>query len=608
MEELLSTDIFWSSTADFVEQHWGRKVELLAPNEFNHRFYGTYAYRASQAIPLEQLQVVVLHKGMLEEIPARFLNQVLDEWTPVFANEVFVVWVPQSDLPSVKDSPHVTACYEKAEKHQTPVPDVSLNTDGSDTVILVTTYNRPTALKKSLPGILALGVPVLIVEDGSDASFREAYDLIYHQHAVDVLRIPQNRGLPNALNTGLGYWLANEQIQWISYLQDDVEVHPDLLQVLAKIQHPQQRPLLSGRDDPLHTIFGRKLMGGEEVYLKQMSPGIHLHAHRDYWKKVMPIPAPYFQAPKASGGQFGQGADEDWWICQWSPDSIVKRGRYVHVVPGLVRTTTMLGVESTWDSAGNLDPPLRDGGSKSSAKNGSAKVDEADQQSPADHSAASKLPTNFWQVMATCFPAVVETEVHHHSPSECADLYHSIDGGSTELEVLNIINALVCLFKPENALETGSFMGFGSCAIAAGLEANSRGKLASLELYSDCIKLAEENVRQFNPDLLNRIQFHCGASIEYIKNYQGAPFDFVFFDTELEIRAQEFELMMERNLLNPNAICLFHDTSEVRVHHAEGTPTDERVDRKGIAANCRDQFDWFEFPFSRGFLLLRKKA
>ena len=78
-----------------------------------------------------------------------------------------------------------------------------------------------------------------------------------------------------------------------------------------------------------------------------MCAGIHLHGHRAYWERQLSIPTAYFQAPKRRPDMPLRGADEDWWIVQWSPRSVVKQGKYVGVLPGLVRSPTAHSSKST---------------------------------------------------------------------------------------------------------------------------------------------------------------------------------------------------------------------------------------------------------------------
>ena len=69
--------------------------------------------------------------------------------------------------------------------------------------IIVTTHNRAEALQRSLPQIVALGAPVLVVDDGSDSA-KWTPELIKCAIA-DYLYVPKNRGLASALNIALSY-------------------------------------------------------------------------------------------------------------------------------------------------------------------------------------------------------------------------------------------------------------------------------------------------------------------------------------------------------------------------------------------------------------------
>jgi hypothetical protein len=97
--------------------------------------------------------------------------------------------------------------------------------------------------------------------------------------------------------------------------------------------------------------------------------GQHIHAHRDYWRGVLPIPSPYLGAPRPGGGLAGQGPEEDFWISVWSPDSISKKGGYVACLPGLVRAFLTSAEDSTWErDLGEQDGPLRETGEGSDAR------------------------------------------------------------------------------------------------------------------------------------------------------------------------------------------------------------------------------------------------
>jgi len=341
-------DEFWTETRDFLKQHAAPAAAILAPNEFMEFFPGNYHYNITYVMAPEQFDFVVFHKGMVHEVEPPFAVEVMHRFQPVFANAVFVVYAkqPPETFPPLKKW-HVQPLLDQLAAVET-LQRVQVKTPRYASVI--TTYNRPQSLARSLPQILALGAPVVVVDDASTEEHYRENQRITEEHHVPLVRVPENRGLPNAMNIGIGYWLADPDVDWISYFQDDVDVHPDLFRVLADIQDAKERPLLAGKDAPEHPTFATGTIGGYQVLYKRSLPGQHLHAHRDYWAGVLPIPTPYLGAPKPVGRKHGQGADEDWWITAWSPNSITKQGGYLIVVPGMVRTFQGGQVGSTWSN------------------------------------------------------------------------------------------------------------------------------------------------------------------------------------------------------------------------------------------------------------------
>lgn len=347
---------------DFLLERYGEGARILAPTEFHEIFPNTFSYNVAGLVDPESIDVLVIHKGMLAEIGKKICSLVATKGHVLLANEVFVVFALKGPKPSkFAGREHVDLFYQSVQDEKTfqsTAAGLHSEFPGPTTVILMTTYNRPHRLARSLETILPLNAPILVVNDASDPMHAGAYAGILGSSGVRVLNMPDNRGLSNALNAGLSYWLADPLVEWICYLQDDVEVRPDLLAALARVQHPEKRPILTGRHNSLQKTYGEGMVNGIRVLYQRMSPGIHLHAHRSYWEKMIPIPTVYFQAPRKRPGAPLRGADEDWWITQWSPHSIVKRGGYVTVVPDLVRTTTVLAEESTWGNPGEPDPPL----------------------------------------------------------------------------------------------------------------------------------------------------------------------------------------------------------------------------------------------------------
>lgn len=344
-------DEYWMQVRSFLEKHAAPLDPILAPNEFLDFFAGTYHYNISYVLTPAQLRFAVFHKGMASEVEPALAVGILDRFHAVFANEVFVVYCNELLAGALApEKVHTAALMQQFDEY---FEDEQTHRPPSYAAV-ITTYNRPQSLARSLPQVLALGIPVVVVDDASTIAHAQTNRQIADQHQVPLIYIPENRGLPNAMNVGIEYWLADPDIDWISYFQDDVDIHPDTLKVLEQVQDPCDRPLLAGRDALEHATFGTAEIAGYPVLYKRSMPGQHLHAHRNYWRSVMPIPTPYLGAPKPDRGKPGQGADEDWWITCWAPHSITKRGGYVTCVPGLVRSFRTAADESTWGNLSEL--------------------------------------------------------------------------------------------------------------------------------------------------------------------------------------------------------------------------------------------------------------
>lgn len=226
------------------------------------------------------------------------------------------------------------------------------------TKILITTYNRPSALERSLPQIVKLGHPSLVVDDGSPESAGEKNRAIALAHGAQYLRLPENRGLAVALNAGLIYWLADKEVEWISYFQDDVDVHPKCLQVLDSFS--KKSPVLTGHDALAHRFHATSVWNRYTAKHKWTSAGVHIHATAEFWRGILPIPTYQLGCPKRNGGGRGIGSNVDWWICKDSPQSSKKLGKYIICVPGLVRTFYWKPEDSNWNNPlpTGEEPPL----------------------------------------------------------------------------------------------------------------------------------------------------------------------------------------------------------------------------------------------------------
>lgn len=196
---------------------------------------------------------------------------------------------------------------------------------------------------------------------------------------------------------------------------------------------------------------------------------------------------------------------------------------------------------------------------------------------------------------------MVEAQAHPHVPEERADFFRTFDGGSTELEYLNLLTALVMAAKPDLVLETGTGRGFGTIAIAMGLKENGIGRAITVEHNDGVSKDAEQRLETLCPSVRPLVSYVVGQTLEFLRDYEGRPFDFAFLDSDVLVRHRELGLLQERRLLNEGALCCVHDTSRLR-SRTSGDSNEAMIDALDKASTGRE---WLEFPLSRGFRILR---
>lgn len=163
------------------------------------------------------------------------------------------------------------------------------------------------------------------------------------------------------------------------------------------------------------------------------------------------------------------------------------------------------------------------------------------------------------QWLPNWFDLRAENEVHPHDPIERADQFVSYNTGSTEMEVLNWLYATILLLKPQHILETGAADGLGTIALASACKANGFGRVHSIEIDTTVCAKAQRLLKRAGLD--DWVEFHTQDSRQFLRDTK-VEFDFGFFDSLCEIRAEECAICMERGILHGPAI--FHDTSPYR--------------------------------------------
>jgi glycosyltransferase involved in cell wall biosynthesis len=129
---------------------------------------------------------------------------------------------------------------------------------------LIPIYNHKGTIVRTVRALRAQNLPVLIVDDGSDAATRAVIDAIIDDaDDIRLLRLPQNQGKGAALVAGL---LAAREAGYTHALQIDADGQHDTSDATRFIDAARQHPLamICGRavyDDsvPKARLYGRYL-------------------------------------------------------------------------------------------------------------------------------------------------------------------------------------------------------------------------------------------------------------------------------------------------------------------------------------------------------------
>ncbi len=209
--------------------------------------------------------------------------------------------------------------------------------------------------------------------------------------------------------------------------------------------------------------------------------------------------------------------------------------------------------------------------------------------------------------LAPDYPLHPEAGLHPHSDEEKAKLFMAADPGSTEIETLNWLHATVCLTKASSLLETGSAMGLGTIALASACRDNGFGKVHSIEIDPGLCEQISLTLKQHG--LADYAEMHCMDSRDFLRT-TNLVFDFGFFDSLCELRAEEYEICLDRGILR--GVAAFHDTSPYRPRSmpqcSPSVHEDYRARLEKLADDARCS-GHFENILSRGlFVIFPKQA
>ena len=106
-------DKYWVEAAKFVRSCGCAADRVIAPGQFKSLMPGAIRYEQRHLCATPE--VLVLHKGMLEKLGRKWIEQATAGLQPTFANEVFVVFSRLHSRSSVGMSTHFAAYIESLE-------------------------------------------------------------------------------------------------------------------------------------------------------------------------------------------------------------------------------------------------------------------------------------------------------------------------------------------------------------------------------------------------------------------------------------------------------------------------------------------------------------
>jgi predicted O-methyltransferase YrrM len=134
------------------------------------------------------------------------------------------------------------------------------------------------------------------------------------------------------------------------------------------------------------------------------------------------------------------------------------------------------------------------------------------------------------------------------------ELWKMYDSMTAEAEVLDFLRQLVITLKPNLVVETGTFMGVSTLAIAEGLNQNGFGRVITVELDPKVFAKAKERIDASG--LASWIDARNQSSLDLHVN---GSIDLLFSDSDINIREREVRHLLPQ--ISPNGLILIHDAS-----------------------------------------------
>jgi predicted O-methyltransferase YrrM len=192
-------------------------------------------------------------------------------------------------------------------------------------------------------------------------------------------------------------------------------------------------------------------------------------------------------------------------------------------------------------------------------------------------------------------PVSGESQQPEYAPPtrECPhpERWKMTDSMSAEVEVLAFLKQLVLTIKPEQIVETGTFIASSTLKMAEGVKANGFGKIVTCELDPQIYAKAKERI-----DASGLGQWIEARNESSLEMQVTGNIDLFFSDSLLANREKEIRHFLPQ--MSTNALVVMHDTSP---HYKIAREAAFRLEQEGLISMVL-------FPTPRGLMVGQRRA
>jgi hypothetical protein len=218
----------------------------------------------------------------MQEPPFELLQILARDWKVIFANEVFLVFVPPHSPRAAIDSPHIATFYKKLELIRLNLrPHCKKN---PKTGLLIQATHAPAMLDQTLAHLSCFDLPIFVMDMSNHRTHCNDYKKICSQ-SQSTVKIHLLSAQPRPLLSASLDDLVRENFVWISCFQDNVRARADLILALARFQNPSTHPFLSGHWEDSHGQKKSRNRDGYTLIETEFLSQIHRHFHQSLWQK-----------------------------------------------------------------------------------------------------------------------------------------------------------------------------------------------------------------------------------------------------------------------------------------------------------------------------------